>query len=273
MALDAAIIALLSGIEALGAGGVSGRRKVDGTSPQDRLQAIVKLIGDTVLPRSYTFFGDEETEPLATATVASGRMLGLSPFDAETPAIPEPEAGTRDARLAVAARTLAKLAHFKGKLTIETSVIGEDIAAEDVGQTESELRGFLAERDWFRDEPGDEGHADEHGGFFERAKRLTSAQTQIDVNGRITDASGEETRRLDTAAATALNKEIADWKSDIEELAGMPCMIMRQARSEDNVVSLALTSDDHVLAVCDRANAPELVALWGRSQKEESSGQ
>jgi hypothetical protein len=269
MALDAEIIALLSGIKKLGSDTATGRRPIVGASPQDRLQAIVKIVGDTVLPRSYTFFANANA--VAMATVASGRLLKLLQYDAEASSTPEPGADARDVRLANAARSLARLAHLEGELTIETSVIAENLAAEDVGQTETELRDYCSEREWFKDAPGSDAQTDDQKGFFEQAKKLTLAQTQMDRGGSITDRSGDEAHNHNADISATLAQEVADWQTDIVELAGMPCMIVRQGPTDHNAVSLAITPDHLVISTCDNANVPAMVALWNSSQANESS--
>lgn len=267
MALDAAIIALLSGIKALDSDTTAGRRSVGGASAQDRLQTIVKLIGDTVLPRSYTFFAN--TNAVAMATVASGRLLKLTHCGADPSATPEPDADTRDSRLANAAQSLARLAHLEGRLTIGTSVIAEDLAAEEVGQTETELRDFCGEREWFRETLDSDAQTDDQSDFFGRAKKLTVAQTQMDRDGRVTDRTGNESPIHDQETATPLVREIADWQTDIAELAGMPCMIVQHGPTRHSAVSLAISPDQLVFAVCDSGNVPALVALWKNSQANE----
>ncbi|MCB2134580.1 MAG: hypothetical protein KDE08_01340 [Rhodobacteraceae bacterium] len=257
MTLDPAIVPLLSDIAGLGNGAGTGRRPIAGSSTAERLQAIVELIAGTVLPRSYVIHAGEAA--VGTLTVASGRLMKIALAASDASA--KPDSDTREAQISYVAQALALVAGKAGDLLLETNYLADDLAAEDVGQTATELRDFFGATNWLADGP-----AGEDGDYLTAAAALAVAQVAFDAEGQPVQRTGDAKAAPGDGDIHALAAELSSWQSELEELAGLPALLVVRDGPSGRAMALTVGADPAVLSILEGNAVPQVKSLWDRSQ-------
>ncbi len=258
-------ISLLARAEALLAAGPAGALKppgLAGATLADRLQAIVALIADTILPRNLIFSTADGLS--CTLTAASGRLMrvSVSAGDGGHYVVTADPGASRDDQLVVLGEALAGLAAIEEPVRLEQHPLAEDVAADDVGQTAADLARFCEEQDWFRGFAPPAAYSGEGAAFLDAAHPWTLAQTVISAAGEVLEQNGAEELQVPSDLAAALAAEQAGWADEVAGLIGPGMMISTTEAIGGRSLAIGLTASDIVVNVGEAADRAALIAAW-----------
>lgn len=221
------------------------------------LDAVLSEIDATVLPRRLTFSSGETSLILLAG---SGRLLRMV----------DPAIGAEDDRKAQLAKLAQILQQFPAEAdqTVLSEHLSEDIAAEEVGFSASELRDGLEaapEEDKAEVEPLSEQDVDAEGlrGFYDALDAVAVGQAFLLPNWEEIEIAGGDILPESDEDMGQLLTEVGTLRDAIKELCGDQAILM--GHDGTGLVSLVTSPEGEVISVISKTDPTGLVERWQRS--------
>ncbi|GGE37376.1 hypothetical protein [Actibacterium pelagium] len=241
----------------------AARRSEAERNLQPGIDAVLSEIDATVLPRRLTFTSGEAK---LVILAGSGRLLRMV-----NPSVPAED--DRKAQLAKLAQLLRQFPADTGQ-TVLSEHLSEDVAAEEVGFSASELREGLeaapeedaAETASAMPETADLGTGLR--GFYDGLDAVAVGQAFLLPNWEEIEIAGGDILPETDEDMGQLLSEISVLRDAIQDLCGEQAILM--GHDGAGIVSIVTSPEGEVISVINKADPTALVERWQQScQKDE----
>lgn len=244
MAVSREIMSIMAGIEVLAEPQAKAQRPLPGKSDTARLEAMLRVVSGTILPRRLVFRAGEGRRLVLTAR--SGRLFAVE--------------GITQTDLEGVAAALAAHAHDEGPHGYEVQIAGADDSGVGVGYPSGELRAACAAA---LQAPEATVPAD----FGARLAALSTASGTLKETGQIADRAGDAAS-LPRSTGAALVADVADIRGALDRLGGGFGIVLVGA-AEDGAPRLALAEAEGALwiAAARPGTAAQLLRAWAEARR------
>ncbi|MCV2870605.1 hypothetical protein OEW28_18490 [Defluviimonas sp. WL0002] len=239
MTVSREIMSIMAGLETLSEPAATSARHLPGKSASARLEAILRVVTGTILPRRLVLVSGGGRRMVLRAR--SGRLF-------EVEAMPSSD-------LAKVSGALVAHAHCEGQHLYHVEIADEDDAGSGVGFSVADLRAACAKAMQAAEVPSDAS-------FAMRLSVACSASGRLDVSGGVTDIKGDASL-LPASADTALMGDIAALRTALGHVGGGFGFVAVGA-ADEGAGRLILAEKDSELwiAAAGPGQVPQLAQAW-----------
>lgn len=228
------------------------RRDVKGRPVPGGAVGIVAEIENTIVPRRLAF----STESGALALIAgSGRMLRMV-----TPELDESD--EREDQLLQLASVINSFA-ANGPVQVASSYLDEDIAAEEIGFSATEIAEKLGDAP--KELPSEDDAYNGAGlrGFFDSIQKQSLGQAFLLADGQEIELSGEDILPESDEEFGSILNEMSQLKEAVTELCGEEALLLSDGESVS--MAFAFSGEGQVLSKLSEVPLDKVAKRWRNS--------